>query len=100
MEKPQGEQQRRDPSPRTDRRAMDVVTDKTVYSLQFMTECANVHRVNELMRAASGDGEDRVVGRGVCRWRLVQRDGAPVDLWKHRERRARHQGQTTKCNKK
>ena len=33
-EKPQGEQQRRDPSPRTDRRAIDVVTDKkTVYSL-------------------------------------------------------------------
>ena len=27
-EKPQGEQQRRDPSPRTDRRAIDVVTDK------------------------------------------------------------------------
>ena len=31
-EKPQGEQQRRDSSPRTDRRAIDVVTDKTVYS--------------------------------------------------------------------
>lgn len=36
-------------------------------------------------------------GRGRCRWQLVQRDGAQVDLCKHRES-ARHKGQGTTDN--